>query len=180
MPCPEFEDEILEYQEAALHSSQRGRVEAHLLSCPDCRAFLQQQRALDGAFSRQLRRPSLSPDFGARLSQRIEREALSTERLRERKRQLQAEYETGLTRLGRQPFMLAGWLDRFGYVLLGLVLLLILLQLLPSYSHSLEFRGSSRQGQAGLLPLAVGGLALLFGILVAFPRAFRRLGSAIV
>ena len=178
MPCDDFADRILEYQENELAARQRGAVEAHLAACAECREFLHQLRALDAALARDLTRPSLSAHFGERLAWRIKEQTPPAERVQARKRELEAEYRRGVNRLNRPRFELGGWAEQFGYALLGAILLSIALQFIPGLAQS----GGALQagGEMGLLPLVVSGLVLCFAVLVAFPRALRRLGSALV
>jgi anti-sigma factor RsiW len=75
MPCPAFEDLILEYCEDGLAAAERGRVEAHVAECPACRAFLEVQRELDAALREAIGRPEPSAAFGERILRRVAREA---------------------------------------------------------------------------------------------------------
>ena len=71
MACPEFEDLILDYCEAAASSADRALLEAHIAVCPACRSSLAQQQELDLRLAKSLAAPSLSPAFGPRLAARI-------------------------------------------------------------------------------------------------------------
>jgi anti-sigma factor RsiW len=71
MACPEFEDLILDYCEAAASSADRSLLEAHIAVCPACRSSLAQQQELDLRLAKSLAAPSLSPAFAPRLAARI-------------------------------------------------------------------------------------------------------------
>jgi anti-sigma factor RsiW len=71
MACPEFEDLILDYCEAAASSADRALLEAHIAVCPACRESLAQQQELDLRLAKSLTAPSLSPAFALRLAARI-------------------------------------------------------------------------------------------------------------
>src|SRR5271168_2553546 len=103
MSCEEIENRILDYQENQLPPAQRQEIEAHLATCPGCRTFGRQLQQLDGALSAGVKVPAISVDFDRRLRERIEAApaALSEAQRTERKRQLQAEFEAGMARLGR-------------------------------------------------------------------------------
>jgi hypothetical protein len=46
MPCRSFEDLLLQYSE--LSSSERGRVDAHVVACAECRDYLAVLGEIDG------------------------------------------------------------------------------------------------------------------------------------
>jgi anti-sigma factor RsiW len=75
MPCPAFEDLILEYCEDGLAAAQRGRVEEHVAECPACRAFLELQRELDSALREAIGKPEPSAAFHQRILRRVASEA---------------------------------------------------------------------------------------------------------
>ena len=74
MPCRPFDDLILEYCENALEPEDRGRVEAHVARCAECRAFLEMQSEIETALPRAIGKPALSPAFRQRLMRRVESE----------------------------------------------------------------------------------------------------------
>jgi anti-sigma factor RsiW len=71
MACPEFEDLILDYCEAAASPADSALLESHIAVCPACRSSLAQQQELDLCLAKSLTAPSLSPAFAPRLSARI-------------------------------------------------------------------------------------------------------------
>lgn len=52
LTCREVVELLSDHVEGALPVSRRERVEAHLLSCPECRAYLVQLRTTIGALRR--------------------------------------------------------------------------------------------------------------------------------
>ena len=71
MACPEFEDLILDYCEAAASSADRALLESHIAGCPACRSSLAQQQELELRLAKSLTAPSLSQAFAPRLAARI-------------------------------------------------------------------------------------------------------------
>ena len=71
MPCPEFEDLILDYCEGAASPADSGLLESHVSACAGCRQYLALQRELDLRLAKSLPRPALSPAFAPRLAARI-------------------------------------------------------------------------------------------------------------
>ena len=71
MACPEFEDLILDYCEAAASPADSALLESHIAACPACRFSLAEQQELDLRLAKSLAVPSLSPAFGPRLASRI-------------------------------------------------------------------------------------------------------------
>ena len=52
LTCREVVELLSDYLEGALAPSERDRVAAHLLTCPECTAYLVQLRATIGALGR--------------------------------------------------------------------------------------------------------------------------------
>jgi anti-sigma factor RsiW len=71
-PCAEYEYEIVDLQDGGLLAGRARAVLAHLDGCPRCRAWADELAALDAGLAATLPRPALSPDFDARLRERIE------------------------------------------------------------------------------------------------------------
>jgi len=108
MSCEEFEQKILDYQEEGLSPIQRQEVETHLAECATCRSFAREWQRLDRALSVQIEAPALSADFDRRLRERIHgaSQPMPEAERAERKRQMQAEFESGIARLRRGSFAL--------------------------------------------------------------------------
>ena len=70
-PCAEYEYEIVDLQDGGLPAGRARTVLAHLDGCPRCRAWAAELAALDTGLAATLPRPALSPDFDARLRERI-------------------------------------------------------------------------------------------------------------
>jgi anti-sigma factor RsiW len=72
---PQDEDRLLEYLNGQLLAPEARAIEAHLTVCPECQALRHQWQQLDERLARTLAQPRLSPDFAARLRQRVAVEA---------------------------------------------------------------------------------------------------------
>jgi anti-sigma factor RsiW len=72
MQCRRFEELILEYCENALPAEDRGRVEAHVEECAECRAFFEIQREVETALPEAIGKPALSAGFSQRVMRRVE------------------------------------------------------------------------------------------------------------
>ncbi|HET9319578.1 MAG TPA: hypothetical protein VFO27_07375 [Bryobacteraceae bacterium] len=73
MPCPEFEDRLLDYAE--LESDARSRVDAHVSACAECREFLEALCTVDARLTAQFRgSPSVSAAFASDVRQRVRQE----------------------------------------------------------------------------------------------------------
>jgi len=70
-PCPDYEFDLVELQEGSLELGRVGAVQHHMAQCSRCRAYALALGALDAALADALPRPALSPDFDARLQERI-------------------------------------------------------------------------------------------------------------
>jgi len=73
MPCPEFEDRLMDYAELAREA--RSRVDSHVSACPDCREFLAALSTVDAGLSEHLRgSPPVSAAFASAVRQRVRQE----------------------------------------------------------------------------------------------------------
>jgi anti-sigma factor RsiW len=181
MACEEFENLISDYLENQLLPADRARVAAHLAGCTDCRAFVRQLEQLDLALLRTVKAPALSATFKARLQQRIQIETavLSEAQRAERKRQLQAEYETALARLNRFPPPPRKLPEGLGYA--GLIALAGLLAwlLLPRLANLLARPALNGINQSLLLSWVASAIFVAIGLATAFPRCVRRILSVV-
>ena len=66
LTCREVVELLSDYLEDMLPAGERARVEAHLATCPDCMAYLEQLRTTIGALGR-LREPDVPAPLLARL-----------------------------------------------------------------------------------------------------------------
>src|SRR5713226_9517082 len=73
MPCAEFEDRLLDYDN--LRDHERLPVEAHLERCQECRAFLEAVHSVDTALKEALGNLRVSPSFQPAALDRACREA---------------------------------------------------------------------------------------------------------
>jgi anti-sigma factor RsiW len=71
MPCPEFEDLILDYCEGAASPADSALLESHVAACAGCRQYLATQQELDLRLTNLRPSPALSPEFAAHLAARI-------------------------------------------------------------------------------------------------------------
>jgi anti-sigma factor RsiW len=68
---PHDEECLLQYLDGQLTAAEARAVETHLAACPQCQALRCEWEKLDEKLSRTLSQPRLSPDFTARLRERI-------------------------------------------------------------------------------------------------------------
>jgi anti-sigma factor RsiW len=66
LTCREVVELLSDYLEDGLPAGERERVQAHLATCPDCLAYLEQLRATIGTLGR-LREQDVPPRLLARL-----------------------------------------------------------------------------------------------------------------
>ena len=123
MLCDDIADKILAWQDSQLPPNQRRAVETHLAECAHCRAFARSLQQLDAACAAQIVIPPLTADFDGRLWARIQAApaALSDVHRAERKRQLEAEFESGLARIRRGAFAMGGLLHHLTWPALAMV-----------------------------------------------------------
>lgn len=177
MACDEYESRFLTGPENQLPTHERAAGEKHLATCAACQTLVRQLHLLDAALTIKIKAPALSVDFNARLSKRIQAgpTAFPQAQRAERKRQLQAEYEAGLAKLGRDalppdrlleglryavPVALAGWLAW---------------QFMPGLAELLATRGLSSPSQNLLLASVAAVAFVAIGLTAAFPRRLRQL-----
>jgi anti-sigma factor RsiW len=178
MLCEEIENRILDYQENQLSAAQRAEVESHLAGCAVCRAFARQLQQLDATLSASVKIPALSADFDRRLRQRIQAApaVLSEAQRAERKRQLQAEFEAGMSRIVRGSFAWDSLLKHLTWPALVAVAGWLAWCFAAQWTVHLH-----AQSLAGLDPklipwLAASAVFLAVGLAQAFPRAWRFIG----
>ncbi len=168
MTCQEFEISILNYQEHQLSPAEQKEVENHIANCAGCRTFARQLQKLDAALVAEVRVPALSAGFDQRLRARIHvaPAALSEAQRAERKRQLQAEFQTGMARIGRSSFALGSLLDHLGWPILAVIVASFAWLLTSQLTAHL-----SAQSLDGLAPNLLSWLvASAVFLVVAFPR----------
>ena len=69
MPCREFEERLLVYDE--LDADQRESVSAHLIQCQDCQSFLSALSAVDTALHAAFAHTAVSADFSNSVTQKL-------------------------------------------------------------------------------------------------------------
>jgi len=179
MLCQEIENRIPDYQEDKLSPAQREEVETHLAGCAGCRAFVRRLQQLDAALSASVKVPALSANFDQRLRERIQAAptALSEAQRAERKRQLQADFEAGMARIGRGAFALGSLLSHLTWPVLAIVAAWLVWRTTPQLTA--HFNAQSLGGlDPNLLPwLAASAVFLAFGLAEAFPRRWKFLAA---
>jgi len=61
MPCPSFEDRLLDYDE--LSAGERESVHAHVVGCTDCREYLEALTGIDAQLTKLYAGARVSPEF---------------------------------------------------------------------------------------------------------------------
>jgi anti-sigma factor RsiW len=181
MACDEFEILILEYLENQLSPAERSAVETHLASCANCQAFARQLNQLNAALTRGIKSPKLSPEFNARLQQRIQTEGvlLSEAQHAERKRQLQAEFEADLAQLRRKWLSSTSLIDILCYGALAATMVWLILAFAPTWTTLVAQHGPGNLDQNLWFFLLISAVFLSFGLSVAFPRQLKKIWMAI-
>ncbi len=175
MTCEEIENRILDYQENQLSPSQRKELETHLSDCAGCRILARRFHQLDAALSASVRIPALSADFDQRLRQRIQAApaALSEAQRAERKRQLQAEFEAGLGRIGRGSFTFGSLLNHLTWPALAILAGWLVLLFTPQWTARLNAQSLGGLDPSLLPWLAASAVFLVVSLAAAFPRTWK-------
>jgi anti-sigma factor RsiW len=173
MNCPQSDYRILDYLENQLPVDDSARMAIHLAECADCRILVEQLQQLDHSLASALVRPELSAAFMSRLEKRLVQEArwLPEFERAERKRQLQAEFDRAIEKLNRQFRGLGSLQHVPGSALVagfgGVIACCLARSVLePHVGDSL--------GQWLPLLWITSAVFLLAGLVVAFPRQFKR------
>jgi anti-sigma factor RsiW len=173
MLCQEIENRILDYQENRLSSDQRAEVETHLCGCAHCRILARQFEQLDAALAASVKAPALPADFDQRLWQRIQAAPapLTAAQRSERKRQLQAEFDAGLARIGRRSFAWESLLQYLSWPALALLAGWLAWRLTVPLTAHLDVQSMGALALKLLPWLAVSAVFLALGLAQAFPRS---------
>ena len=170
---PQDEDRLLDYLDGQLPASEARAIEAHAAACPECQALRRQWEQLDEKLARTLAQPRLSPDFAARLRERVAVEtkagapaAQTNEPLVEARRREKRVFWLGL-------------LDGLGYSAAAMVGGYWLLHLAMAWVPSQAVAGTTfLRSPTFLFALVTAGAALLVGLnLAAKNRVWRWLGG---
>jgi anti-sigma factor RsiW len=170
MACEVFEIRILEYVENTLPLVERAAIENHLADCAACQAFARDLRQIDAALTSGIKVPGMSAEFNRRLWQRIQTgmPRLSDAQRRERKQELQTEFEAGRSRLRKRMFEFDSLLDFLTYAALGGLAGWIAVELAPPLAVALTGLVSQSFSQTMLVSGIAGGLGLFFGLSIVF------------
>jgi anti-sigma factor RsiW len=180
---PQDEDRLLQYLDGQLPAPDARAIEAHLAACPDCQALRHQWEQLDQQLARTLAQPRLSPDFAARLQQRVAAEVKAgapAARMRESAGGAAQSHQPWIEnrRRGRNLLWL-GLLDGIGYGAAAAVGGYLLFRLTVAWVPGPAGTGTAfLSGPSFLFGLAIAGATLLFGLnLAAKNRPLRWLGA---
>lgn len=166
MLCEEMQNRILDGNE--LSAGQRKELETHMAMCAECHGFAQALDRLDGALSATLKVPALSANFEQRLWKRIQETApvMSETDRAERRRQLEAEFEAGRTRIQRGTWAWRNLVASLTWPVAAAVAAGVVLRFMPQ----LMAQSSSTQFW-GLVPLlAASGIFVAMGLAEGFPK----------
>jgi anti-sigma factor RsiW len=170
---PQDEERLLQYLDGQLPATEASAIEKHLGACTQCQSLRHEWEKLDETLSRTLSQPGLSPDFTARLRERI---ALATSTLAGGAQPHVPSIEA--RRRESRVFWL-GLLDGLGYGAVaaagGYWLHHLAITWTPSPGSS---TAAFLHGPAFLFALVTAGAALLIGLnLAAKNRVWRWLGA---
>jgi anti-sigma factor RsiW len=177
MTCDEYESRFLAGPEDQLPADERAAGEKHLTTCAACQTLVRQLQQLDAALTLKVKAPALSAGFNERLSERIQAEpaVLPQAQRAERKRQLQAEYEAGLAKLGRYALPPGRLLEGLRYAVPVALAGWLAWQFMPGLAQLLAECGLSSPSQNLLLASAAAVVFVAIGLAAAFPRRLRQL-----
>jgi anti-sigma factor RsiW len=180
---PQDEDRLLQYLDGQLPAAEARATEAHLAACPTCQALRRQWEQLDEKLAHTLAQPRLSPDFAARLRQRVAVEVKGGAPTAQMQGGAGAEAESqqawlAATRRVRSLLWL-GLLDGVGYGAAAAAGGYWLFRLAMAWIPGPEGTGALVPGGTGFLfGLAVAGATLVFGLnLAARNKPLRWLGA---
>ena len=154
-PCADHEHDLVELTDGALPPERAGIVQAHLAQCTRCRAWADAFAALDARLAAVLPQPALSPQFDARLRERIatlSRPATRGDRRSELVREHDALVDT-LRRVARRRAVLGA----AGSVAASLCVIAAMRDLLAQHAAQLH----AVAGGAWLVPGALGALVVV-------------------
>jgi anti-sigma factor RsiW len=169
---PQDEDRLLQYLDSQLPAPEARAIEAHLAVCPDCQALRHQWEQLDQQLARTLAQPRLSPDFAARLRQRVAvdgKAGAPGARVRESAGDAAKSHQPWIEDRRRGKNMLwLGLLDGFGYGVAAAVGGYCLFRLAVAWIPDSAGTGTAfLSGPAFLFGMAIAGVTLLFGLNLA-------------
>ena len=154
-PCADYEHDLVELTDGALPPERDGMVRAHLAQCTRCRAWADGFAALDAQLAAALPQPALSPQFDARLRERIA--TLSRPAMRgELRARLEFEHDALLGTL-QQAARRRAVLGAAGSVAASLCMLVAMRDVLAQHAAQLQ----AVAGSAWLVPGALGALVVI-------------------
>jgi anti-sigma factor RsiW len=170
---PQDEERLLDYLDGQLPASEARAIEAHAAACPECQALRRQWEQLDEKLARALAQPRLSPDFAARLRERVAVETKAGAPAAQTNEPLVE------ARLREKRVFWLGLLDGLGYSAAAMVGGYWLLHLAMAWVPSQAVAGTTfLRSPTFLFALVIAGTALLVGLnLAAKNRVWRWLGG---
>ena len=181
---PQDEDRLLQYLDGQLPATEARAFETHLAACPTCQALRRQWEQLDEKLARALAQPRLSPDFAARLRQRVAVEVTGGAPTAQMQGGAGAEAESQQAWLeARQrvrSLLWLGLLDGVGYGAAAAAGGYLLFRLALAWIPGPAGTGVVVPGGTGFLfGSAIAGAMLLFGLSVATKnKLLRWVGAA--
>jgi anti-sigma factor RsiW len=170
---PQDEERLLEYLDGQRPASEARAIEVHVAACPECQALRRQWEQLDEKLARTLAQPRLSPDFAARLRERVAVETKSGAPAPQTN-----EPRVEARRREKRVFWL-GLLDGLGYSAAAMAGGYWLLHLAVKWVPSQAVAGTTfLRSPTFLFALVIAGATLLVGLnLAAKNRVWRWLGG---
>lgn len=176
MNCDDLEPLVLEWADGSLPEAERPSVERHLAGCAECRALASEWRSLDATLVRrtQATAPALPTGFDQQVKAMIATATLSDAEQNQRRRKLQAEFESGLASLKGSVWNWEDITRWMAYAGLAAVAGWTLVEFAPALNGALESAGLAAVNP-GLLSLLTASVVFVgAGLSIAFaPRLSR-------
>jgi anti-sigma factor RsiW len=161
-PCEDYEFDLVELIDGAAAPERRAMVEHHLETCGRCRAFARAMIGVTESLALALPRRGLSPDFDAKLKQRIDALGPAVNKDAARAR-ADRDYRGALASL-RRGFTLRAVLDSIASASVVAGLVATAAALAPRLQPALDLV----HVRPGLLSLGIGAIGLVAGVTAAF------------
>ena len=176
MACPEYEARILELQDGILPADDRRVVEDHMAVCKACLRFAEGLKQLDSELAAVCRAASLSPQFKARLMQRIDQEVtpMSAKALAARKDELESEFQATMANLMQTVWRtnLPSLLDALGLATVAVIAVFVVRSVLGQMPSLEAVCALMTKGTYGPAALALASAGLAAGVVLTVGRRF--------
>jgi anti-sigma factor RsiW len=168
---------IIEYSQGGLNTADRGKLEEHLQTCPQCRRALAEARRVEAALQNRFSGVKLSASFEQRLYARLESEPIRQDATQQRERAL-AEFNEYSARLRRQLFRPGRLLDLASYAIGAGLLAWLVIPLSSTMENHLEASWSNGGNFRGLLvPSLAAALIAVCVVVFAFRGGLKGLAE---